>query len=392
MVLLPLIKLLLEEKSQRLLNLNKGEKASSLGDLFTIVKKIGEKVLYTFHHPLASPRETVILISIVVVLILILIVLFLIILLVRKKIEETPEKEEVKEVKKKLSKKKIFECYLIFSGMALFLFLVSLTITSHPKFCASCHLIKEEYESWKKSTHSKVTCLSCHNEPGALSYLIGKVKGAGNFLAYIVRNFKKPVAYVSNSSCLSCHKKILSKMTVSKVRISHQEIIKAGASCVDCHKCLVHKRAKGEKVFVMDKCLTCHNDQKASSSCPTCHHIDIAYNPSLNLDDFPKVHLESPTNCQGCHSKALERKCFNCHRIEMPHTSEFINGGHARAAFINKAICYRCHAGCQKCHIKLGAFWPHPSNWIITHRKYKASDCSNCHVANICGLCHPEMK
>ena len=42
---------------------------------------------------------------------------------------------------------------------------VAVPLTSHPKFCASCHNIKPSYDSWVASSHKEVTCVDCHVRP-----------------------------------------------------------------------------------------------------------------------------------------------------------------------------------------------------------------------------------
>ena len=40
------------------------------------------------------------------------------------------------------------------------------TYSMSPTFCYSCHLMEPYYESWQRSSHSEVTCVQCHFEPG----------------------------------------------------------------------------------------------------------------------------------------------------------------------------------------------------------------------------------
>src|SRR5437764_12103091 len=52
---------------------------------------------------------------------------------------------------------------------------VAVPLTSHPKFCASCHNIKPSYDSWVMSSHKEVTCVDCHVRPTIEGYLHDKV-------------------------------------------------------------------------------------------------------------------------------------------------------------------------------------------------------------------------
>src|ERR1043166_2940426 len=42
----------------------------------------------------------------------------------------------------------------------------SVEVTSQPRFCASCHIMKPYYQSWQHSAHSKFACVECHIPPG----------------------------------------------------------------------------------------------------------------------------------------------------------------------------------------------------------------------------------
>jgi cytochrome c nitrite reductase small subunit len=55
---------------------------------------------------------------------------------------------------------------------------LAVPLTNHPKFCASCHTITPSYESWVKSSHKDVTCVSCHVRPTIEGWIEDKaIKG-----------------------------------------------------------------------------------------------------------------------------------------------------------------------------------------------------------------------
>src|SRR5262245_39804085 len=81
--------------------------------------------------------------------------------------------------------------------------------TDHPKFCASCHNITPSYDTWAKSTHKEVECVTCHVRPGIEHFVHDKVyAGLKDTMIYI---FGKPTdahnldSTVYSHVCLSCH-------------------------------------------------------------------------------------------------------------------------------------------------------------------------------------------
>jgi hypothetical protein len=244
--------------------------------------------------------------------------------------------------------------------------------------------------------------LACHTEPGLFGFALGKMKGLKNLTAYLSDDYDPSFsAVVPNNACLVCHESSVEKtLSIRGIRVSHKEINQAGFLCTECHWNVVHDPRK--KINAMDKCITCHDSKKASSSCSLCHPIDVAFETGLSLKDFPKVHLEEPVNCRGCHTQEQEQACLNCHGLEMPHTEQFKKGGHARLGFINKSVCYRCHPEpnfCAGCHLGVsghtGTWGAHGPTWIKNHQDKSAASCSGagpCHSPNVCELCHPQTS
>ena len=86
----------------------------------------------------------------------------------------------------------------------------SVSTSSNPYFCGTCHTMGTYYANWKGSAHARanVDCASCHYEPGLRGYLRAKIKGTSELVTTLTgtEGFK-PVAQVANTTCLSggCH-------------------------------------------------------------------------------------------------------------------------------------------------------------------------------------------
>ncbi|MHC4233394.1 MAG: NapC/NirT family cytochrome c, partial [Planctomycetota bacterium] len=66
---------------------------------------------------------------------------------------------------------------LVLIALMAFFSAVAMTVTSQTGFCNSCHIMNDYYASWETSTHSEVSCLSCHLQPGFGGYIKGKING-----------------------------------------------------------------------------------------------------------------------------------------------------------------------------------------------------------------------
>lgn len=185
-------------------------------------------------------------------------------------------------------------------------FIYGADFTGKSSFCANCHEMKPFYKSWRSSKHKKVSCLTCHQEPGSLGFIIAKAEGLRNYSLRSIYfgRFRPPLAFISNKVCLQCHQDLADKVVVSSnIRVSHKEFI-SNFNCSSCHSKIGHTYVSQKtKQPVMDKCLFCHRsyEAKASARCNVCHLKDVGYRPG-QLDDYQLVDF-SDEACQACHSK-----------------------------------------------------------------------------------------
>lgn len=354
-----------------------------LTELFSL-----ERIKYLIQNPRENPQETVLMVGIVIILPLILLTA---VLLVYSIIKRPPEE------KKKGMNKKLWTIVGILLISCLFVFAIfSLIYSSQPSYCHSCHEMRKEYTSWKKSSHKNVTCLSCHQEPGITNWAIMKIQTSRMTYLNMTKKYPKPiVTKVSDLSCIQCHSSLdVQQISHYGIKMSHKEPLKAGFRCNDCHNTVGHGKVTVEAHYPsMNDCIECHNSEKTSTKCSTCHTKDVGVKPRAQVVDYPKVHLEPPTDCRGCHP--IE-KCNACHGLEMPHPPGFAQSEvHGKlAAFEKKKLCFKCHAenGCGDCHI-----WPsgHPDDWKKTHGPaaqgpVAREGCLGCHdrSKDFCRLCH----
>ena len=64
-------------------------------------------------------------------------------------------------------------------------------MTDDPKACANCHVMRENLESWMKSSHGKVAvCNDCHTPPGLIpKYTTKAINGFFHSFAFTTGRF-----------------------------------------------------------------------------------------------------------------------------------------------------------------------------------------------------------
>jgi len=340
-----------------------------------------KRIVSILKNPEAHPQEAVLLVGMFIVLVLIILTIAALIVF-------RPSKEK-KKPPKKLTKKQMVIRAGITLSIILILFASAMYYSSLPSFCRSCHIMKGEYYAWRESPHKGITCLSCHQKRGVLGLCMEKMRMTSMILSQLRKSYKEPItAVVWNESCLSCHSDVTQEKKIRyTIRVSHKETLDGGYKCTHCHNTIAHgKMVPNGKSPSMEECVLCHNDKRTSSNCRLCHVEDVGKKPREEID-YPKVHLEEPTSCRGCHPMET---CNQCHGLEMPHPPKWEEGEHARDAFVDKELCWKCHINqeCAECHT---GNWPHPRNFVQTHGK-DTSNCFNCHPKHLCGICHPEKK
>ena len=110
-----------------------------------------------------------------------------------------------------------------------------------PKACVNCHIMRDQYDSWIKNPHSKVTtCNSCHAPENIyLKYFSKAENGFNHSWKFTLGNFNDPIRIrphnfdITMKACLRCHGELLNST-------GHEEKLKEGRSCVQCHKDVGH--------------------------------------------------------------------------------------------------------------------------------------------------------
>lgn len=114
-------------------------------------------------------------------------------------------------------------------------------LTDDPQACANCHVMREQLEGWRKSSHGKVAvCNDCHTPPGFIpKYATKALNGFFHSLAFTTNHFPDEIRItdrnfkVAESSCLKCHADVVGAIRGTRARGSD-------VSCIDCHRNVGH--------------------------------------------------------------------------------------------------------------------------------------------------------
>lgn len=132
---------------------------------------------------------------------------------------------------------------LIGVGLYTFRYAEGLSYLSNdPKACMNCHVMREHFDSWVKSSHRMAaTCNDCH-VPHALpeKYLVKFENGWNHSRAFTLQNFREPIRIRRSNlvalqhNCIECH-----ATTVQEI-VSHRDVQQGSARCTDCHRSVGH--------------------------------------------------------------------------------------------------------------------------------------------------------
>ncbi len=267
------------------------------------------------------------------------------------------------------------------------------------QMCVSCHIDGSIHalriQAPAEDPHGAVECVSCHETGGLVASATTKVPWrAAHFVrGYLedggAKGYGSPVA---NSTCLACHRVEVASTQVDPergIRVSHTEPLEQGALCNDCHRPRPNTGVIDRYTVGMDPCLRCHDGEQASAECDLCHTKDIGLAVQASSVVKPRAHQDI-VRCEGCHKLDT---CDACHGVRLPHSSAFMNGGHARQAvediwYNNGQVCNRCHTknrrSCGNCH--RNQFPSHPESYMP--KGHQSADPYN----NGCTQCHDYLE
>lgn len=232
---------------------------------------------------------------------------------------------------------------------------VALKVTSTPQFCSSCHEMTPEFATWESSSHSKIACVTCHIEPGAVSLVTHKISSLNQLYLHLTGKVPDTIVMpdsIKNEVCEQCHSTARKVTSSGDILIPHDKHLAQGIACVACHAGVAHgfvaerglnlkkdqstwDNTKAEKVMSFDDtklgmevCLNCHEQVNAGKK-PWLENQglgqtekqraeeqgqlkEMAANATGQLSETAKPttvantgSLHPPMNCSACHSASM---------------------------------------------------------------------------------------
>ena len=113
-------------------------------------------------------------------------------------------------------------------------------LSNDPQTCANCHVMRQQLESWTKSSHGKVAvCNDCHTPPGLIpKYATKALNGFFHSLAFTTQRFPDEIVIternhrVAERACLKCHEDVVLGIRGTR----HKQDV----ACISCHRNVGH--------------------------------------------------------------------------------------------------------------------------------------------------------
>ncbi len=245
-------------------------------------------------------------------------------------------------------------------AISLIFVIFSFQITSHPKFCGFCHVMRPYYESWETSSHNGIPCVDCHIPPGITSEFRKKYEALSMVVRYFTGTYgTNPWTEIEDAACLKCHeKRLLSGKVIFKNVLfdhtPHLTLLRRGKKlrCTSCHSQIV----QGTHIKVTETtCFLCHFKNtklgEGPAKCTMCHEIP---REEIKLTGFSFHHsdvIKYDMDCLMCHLHSVEgegnvpkERCYTCHNEpERVKEYEKIEMMHEVHVTDHKVECLNCH-------------------------------------------------
>lgn len=115
-------------------------------------------------------------------------------------------------------------------------------LSNDPNACMNCHIMRDQFESWNRSSHKAVTvCNDCHtpHHNATAKWTVKAINGFNHSFRFTFGNFHEPLRItgmnkgVAQENCVNCHTTTVSQMHVSA---EGEEV-----DCIQCHVNVGHR-------------------------------------------------------------------------------------------------------------------------------------------------------
>ena len=120
-------------------------------------------------------------------------------------------------------------------------------LTNDPAACANCHVMRDHFAAWTRSSHANVAaCNDCHTPPGPIGKYVTKARnGFWHSFYFTTGNYPDPLRItprnqdVTERACRTCHEELTE--SIEPVSASVRPMAAHGrTSCIRCHDRVGH--------------------------------------------------------------------------------------------------------------------------------------------------------
>lgn len=242
-------------------------------------------------------------------------------------------------------------------GLVVFLLVLPVFSTLHPDYYRRYPAMGERMDNWAVSTHSRISCVQCHTEPGVAGFLSFSARSVPAFYSQLLQGAKSTnlLGAPNRNACQKCHTTYRTVAPSGDLLIPHRaHVVVLKMNCTTCHKDLVHsENRRGFNRPEMETCVSkCHDGDTASNECSDCHTAKAipathkasdwtqVHGDKAESVDCGKCHDWTPDYCADCHAKRPASHAGNWKKAHGPHAQKRGDG------------CLVCHKQkfCKECH------------------------------------------
>ena len=115
-------------------------------------------------------------------------------------------------------------------------------LSTDPRSCVNCHIMREQYDGWQKASHHAVaTCNDCHVPHEIIpKYLIKAEDGFWHSKGFTLQDFPEPIRLrpvslrILETNCVHCHHDLVNDI------LGHSSTGSETTDCVRCHAAVGH--------------------------------------------------------------------------------------------------------------------------------------------------------
>lgn len=112
-------------------------------------------------------------------------------------------------------------------------------LSTDPKACVNCHIMRDEYDSWQKAGHHQsAKCVDCHLPHDFVGKYIAKAdNGWRHSKAFTLQDFHEPIQITPRNAdhlqanCIRCHGQFVHELVLGARSPTRQSV-----QCVHCHR------------------------------------------------------------------------------------------------------------------------------------------------------------